>query len=91
VSLGLDLKGGMNVMLEVSVAELVNFLLQQTIPLLICRGDDNCRENQAASKSDFITLFAEAWDKVAQVKDSRRYSVLMNLETRSNLKQQMTK
>lgn len=66
VSLGLDLKGGMNVMLEVSVAELVNSLAStnNTTPQFT-EAMRIARENQAASKSDFITLFAEAWDKVA--------------------------
>jgi len=65
VSLGLDLKGGMNVMLEVSVAELVNSLASNNTSPQFTEAMRLARANQSASKSDFITLFAEAWDKVA--------------------------
>ncbi len=83
VSLGLDLKGGMNVMLEVSVAELVNSLAStnNTNPQFT-EAMRIARENQASSKSDFITLFAEAWDKVAPGQRLSQVFAPMSLEIR---------
>ncbi len=65
VSLGLDLKGGMNVMLEVSVAELITALSNDNTSPQFSQALDLARANMASSRSDFITLFAEAWEKVA--------------------------
>ncbi|MEA5004961.1 MAG: protein translocase subunit SecDF [Rikenellaceae bacterium] len=89
VSLGLDLKGGMNVMLEVSVAELVNSLAStnNTNPQFT-EAIRIARENQAASKSDFITLFAEAWDKVAP--GQRLSQVFGTYELRDKIKPETT-
>jgi SecD/SecF fusion protein len=89
VSLGLDLKGGMNVMLEVSVAELVNSLAStnNTTPQFT-EAMKIARENQAASKSDFITLFAEAWDKVAP--GQRLSQVFGTYELRDKIKPETT-
>lgn len=89
VSLGLDLKGGMNVMLEVSVAELVNSLAStnNTTPQF-AEAMRIARENQAASKSDFITLFAEAWDKVAP--GQRLSQVFGTYELRDKIKPETT-
>ncbi|MCK9628419.1 MAG: protein translocase subunit SecDF [Bacteroidales bacterium] len=89
VSLGLDLKGGMNVMLEVSVAELVNSLAStnNTNPQFT-EAMRIARENQASSKSDFITLFAEAWDKVAP--GQRLSQVFGTYELRDKIKPETT-
>ncbi len=65
ISLGLDLKGGMNVMLEVSVAELVNSLADNNTSPKFVEAMNLAKSNMSASRSDFITLFAEAWEKVA--------------------------
>ncbi|MBO5471313.1 MAG: protein translocase subunit SecDF [Bacteroidales bacterium] len=65
INLGLDLKGGMNVMLQVQLKDLVKALA----------GDSNVPEFNSAlalaqersvdSRADFITLFAEAWEETA--------------------------
>jgi len=65
ISLGLDLKGGMNVMLEVSVAELVNSLANNNTSPQFTEAIKLAKTNMASSRTDFITLFGEAWDKVA--------------------------
>lgn len=65
ISLGLDLKGGMNVMLEVSVPELVTSLANNNTSPQFIQAMDLARKNMASSRADFITLFAEAWDQVA--------------------------
>jgi len=65
ISLGLDLKGGMNVMLEVSVAELVTSLANNNSSPQFVEAIKLARANMANSRTDFITLFADAWEQVA--------------------------
>ncbi|MBO5419891.1 MAG: protein translocase subunit SecDF [Bacteroidales bacterium] len=65
INLGLDLKGGMNVMLQVQLKDLVKALA----------GGNNAKEFTDAlalaeqrsvnSRQDFITLFAEAWEETS--------------------------
>ena len=65
INLGLDLKGGMNVTLEVSVKDIVNALaganandptFQQAMKL--------ATERQQKSEGDFVTLFGQAYEEV---------------------------
>ena len=65
INLGLDLKGGMNVTLEVSVKDIVNALaganandptFQQAMQL--------ATERQQKSEGDFVTLFGQAYEEV---------------------------
>ena len=65
INLGLDLKGGMNVTLEVSVKDIVNALaganatdptFQQAMQL--------ASERQQKSEGDFVTLFGQAYEEV---------------------------
>ncbi len=65
INLGLDLKGGMNVMLEVKVADLVNSLAENNQSPQFTAAMKMAQDNMASSRTDFITLFAEAWEKVA--------------------------
>lgn len=65
LNLGLDLKGGMNVTLEVSVAEILRTLSNESTDPAFNKALDLAKEMQRTSKSDFVTLFGEAYDKVA--------------------------
>ena len=64
INLGLDLKGGMNVTLEVSVVDLVrsmaNFSPDPTFNKAIARA----QEMEKSSQKDFVTLFGEAFKEV---------------------------
>jgi SecD/SecF fusion protein len=84
VSLGLDLKGGMNVMLEVSVAELITSLANDNPPPHFTQAMDLAKANMANSRADFITLFAEAWEKVAP--GQRMSQVFGTYEMRDKIK-----
>ena len=66
INLGLDLKGGMNVMLEVSVPELVTSLAggNSTNPLFV-QVLNVAKGNLSPSRTDFIDLFGEAWEQTA--------------------------
>lgn len=65
LNLGLDLKGGMNVTLEVSVEDVVKALAKNPEDPIFARGIALAKEKQKSSQSDFVTLFAEAMQEVA--------------------------
>ena len=64
LNLGLDLKGGMNVMLEVSVADLIVNLSDNNQNPTFKKAIKLAKERQAKTQSDFITLFYEAFKEV---------------------------
>ena len=64
LNLGLDLKGGMNVMLEVSVADLIVNLSDNNQNPTFRKAIQLAKERQANSQSDFITLFYEAFKEI---------------------------
>lgn len=64
INLGLDLKGGMAVTLEVSIPELVVNLSENSQDPAFVTAIANARERQKSSDADFITLFGEEYAKV---------------------------
>lgn len=65
LNLGLDLKGGMNVMLQLDMAELVRSCAREKTTPEFEQVMALARARAAETHTDFITLFAEAWDEVA--------------------------
>lgn len=61
INLGLDLKGGMNVTLEVSVKDIVNALSGNSQDPVFVEAMRKATERQAKSEGDFVTLFGEAF------------------------------
>ena len=64
INLGLDLKGGMNVMLQVQLEDLVKALSGNNQTPEFQRAIALAKERSVNSQSDFITLFGEAWKEV---------------------------
>jgi len=64
INLGLDLKGGMAVTLEVSIPELVVNLSENSEEPAFRSAIASARERQKSSDKDFITLFGEEYVKV---------------------------
>lgn len=64
MNLGLDLKGGMAVTLEVSVPELVENMSGNSTDVSFRTAMDAARKRMASSSADFITLFGEEYAKV---------------------------
>ena len=64
LNLGLDLKGGMNVILEVSVEDILkalsNYSTDKTFTSAIARAKELSKESQA----DFLTLFGRAFQEI---------------------------
>jgi len=65
INLGLDLKGGMNVMLQVQLEDLVKALSGGSTDPDFVAAMEEAKKNNVNSSADFIGLFREAWDKVA--------------------------
>jgi len=84
INLGLDLKGGMNVTLEVSVPDILAALAADK------EGDENfkkalarARELQKQDDGDFVTLFAKAYKEVAP--NAKLVSSFYSLSTKDRL------
>ena len=65
INLGLDLKGGMNVMLQVQLKDLVKALSGNNNTPEFNNALALAQERSVDSRADFITLFAEAWEETA--------------------------
>ena len=63
INLGLDLKGGMNVMLQVQLEDLVRALSDNNSTPEFTAAIALAKERSVNSRADFITLFKEAWDE----------------------------
>ncbi len=57
IGLGLDLKGGMNVILEVSVPDVVAVLADHKTDHAFVKSMEEAKQEEETSQSDFITLF----------------------------------
>ncbi len=64
INLGLDLKGGMNVTLEVSVKDIVKALSGDSQDPTFLKAMELATKRQEESKGDFVTLFGEAFKEV---------------------------
>ncbi|MEZ4991639.1 MAG: hypothetical protein R2824_14560 [Saprospiraceae bacterium] len=61
LALGLDLKGGLSVVLQVDLREFIRTLAQSSKDPTFEKALDQATEAQKSSQSDFVTLFADAW------------------------------
>lgn len=64
MNLGLDLKGGMNVTLEVSVVDLIRSLANYSKDETFNKAIARAKEMQQDSQDDFVTLFGKAFQEV---------------------------
>lgn len=65
LNLGLDLKGGMNVTLEIEVEDVLRALSNNSTDQAFNQALAEARKNKGSSTDDFITLFANAYRNVA--------------------------
>ena len=63
INLGLDLKGGMNVTMEVSVVDLIRSMSNYSADPTFNKAIDDALVAQKNSQKDFVTLFGEAFTK----------------------------
>ncbi|MBQ6044137.1 MAG: protein translocase subunit SecDF [Bacteroidales bacterium] len=88
INLGLDLKGGMNVMLQVQLEDLVKALAGDNQTPEFNRALALAKERSVNSTSDFITLFGEAWNEVSG--GQRLAQIFGTYEMRDQIKPEST-
>lgn len=64
INLGLDLKGGMNVMLEVSTVDIVKAMSNNSQDTTFQKAIRLAQKMQMNSQEDFVTLFGKAFEQV---------------------------
>ena len=88
INLGLDLKGGMNVMLQVQLEDLVRALAGNNQSPEFLKAISLAKERSVNSQSDFITLFAEAMKETAP--GTRLAQIFGTYEMRDRIKPEST-
>ena len=79
INLGLDLKGGMNVILEVKVGDIVNALSGYNEDPLFRSVMTETYARQRYSSKDFVTLFGETWEEMAPGQNLSSYFTSVDL------------
>ena len=86
LGLGLDLKGGMNVILEVSVPDIVRTLAGNSKDVTFNKAMALATERQANSQKDFLELFNEAYTELDPNARLSAIFTTFTLKDRINLK-----
>lgn len=85
INLGLDLKGGMNVTMEVSVVDLVRSMAGQNVEdPTFKKAVERALELQRSSNKDFVTLFGQAFSEVDP--NASLAAVFANIENQDKIK-----
>ena len=84
LGLGLDLQGGMNVTLEVSVVDLLKSLSNYSKDSTFNAALRLAKEKQLNSQEDFVTLFGKAFEEVAP--NAKLASIFNTMELKDEVK-----
>ena len=84
INLGLDLKGGMNVILEVSVVDLIKSLSNNSKDTTFLKALNRAQELQKNSSDDFVTLFGNAFEEIAP-KGARLASIFNTIDLKDRI------
>ncbi|OYU97231.1 MAG: protein translocase subunit SecDF [Bacteroidetes bacterium B1(2017)] len=84
LNLGLDLQGGMNVTLEVSLADLVRGLSNNNPDPKFNEAVNKATEKMKTSQKDYVTLFAESFKEVAP--EARLSAIFVNPSNKERIK-----
>jgi SecD/SecF fusion protein len=88
INLGLDLKGGMNVTMEVSVADVVNAMSGYSTNPTFKKAMALAAEKQKNSQSNFVTLFGESFKEVDP--NAKLSAIFGRMELRDKIKPNST-
>ncbi|WP_159521043.1 protein translocase subunit SecDF [Sunxiuqinia indica] len=88
MNLGLDLKGGMNVTLEVSVVDLIKSLSNYSTDTTFNAAIRRAQQLQRDSQEDFVTLFGRAFDETDP--NARLAAIFNTLELKDKVKYNST-
>ena len=88
LGLGLDLQGGMNVTLEVSVVDLVRSLSNFSKDSTFTAAIKLAKEKQKTSQEDFVTLFGKSFEEISP--NGKLASIYNTLELKDQIKYNST-
>lgn len=88
INLGLDLKGGMNVTMEVSVADVVVAMSGNSTNPTFMKAMTLATEKQKNSQRDFVTLFGESFKEVDP--NAKLSAIFGRMEMRDKIKPNST-
>ncbi len=88
ITLGLDLKGGMNVILELNVPDVIRSLSNNNQDENFNKALDNAYARQATSNRDFIDIFAEEYKKLDE--GARLSAIFSTFELKEKITPQST-
>ncbi len=83
MNLGLDLKGGMNVTLEVSVVDIIRAMSNYSTDSTFNAALKRATELQTNSQADFVTLFGQAFEEIDP--NAKLASVFNTLDLRDRI------
>ncbi len=84
INLGLDLKGGMNVVMEVSVADIIKALSNYNPDSTFNKAVKLAKEKQKNSNADFVTLFGESFNQIDP--NARLAAIFSTVELKDKVK-----
>ncbi len=88
INLGLDLQGGMNITLEIAVEDVLKALSNHSTDPAFLQAMAEAKKAMSNSTDDFITLFAEAYRRVAP--EGRLAAIFGTYELRDKIKSEST-
>jgi len=83
INLGLDLKGGMNVILEISVEDIIKAMANNSKDSTFRAAIERANEYQKESREDYITLFGRAFNEIDP--DARLAAIFNTLELKEKV------
>ncbi|MCD6597665.1 MAG: protein translocase subunit SecDF [Bacteroidales bacterium] len=83
INLGLDLKGGMNVILEIAVVDIIKSLSNYSTDSTFVQALSLANEYQKDSQEDYVTLFGRAFDEVDH--NARLAAIFNTIELKSQI------
>lgn len=88
INFGLDLKGGMNIILEVKVSDIVKALSGYNTNPTFAKAVETAIEKEKTSTSDFITLFQESFESIDP--NAQLATIFSTVELRDRIKNNMS-
>jgi SecD/SecF fusion protein len=83
INLGLDLKGGMNVTLEVSMVDIIRTMSGHSKDSTFNKAIELALQKQKNSQTDFVTLFAESFN---QIDKNAKLAAIFSYELKDKIK-----
>ena len=84
MGLGLDLKGGLNVIMEVSVPDIVDMLAAHKQDADYLNVLDQAKKEEQQSQGDFVDIFCDQWEKTVPNRQLREIFATQQLREKVN-------